>query len=87
MAHFARIDDGIVREVIVIHNNDAPDESAGQAFIASLGLAGEWVQTSYNGNPIDGQDRGPYAGIGYAWNGERFIPPAAPKPAPNAEAV
>jgi len=78
MAHFARIDGGIVREVIVVHNNDAPDEASGQAFIASLGLAGVWVQTSYNGNPIDGQDRGPFAGIGDSWDGERFIRTAAP---------
>ena len=39
---------------------DFPEsEAAGQAFIASLGLAGEWKQTSYNGN-----FRGRYAGIG-----------------------
>ncbi len=48
MAHFAKIENGIVREVIVIGNDDAPTEEAGQAFIASLGIAGEWKQTSYN---------------------------------------
>lgn len=78
MAHFARIDDGIVREVIVVHNDEAPDEETGLAFIASLGMTGEWVQTSYNGNPIEGVDRGPYAGIGYLWDGERFIAPTVP---------
>lgn len=78
MAHFARIEDGLVREVIVVHNNEAPNEASGQAFIASMGLTGQWVQTSYNGNPINGVDRGPYAGIGYLWDGERFIPPASP---------
>lgn len=78
MAHFARVEGGIVRQVIVVSNTDAPDEASGKAFIASLGLAGDWVQTSYNGNPIEGQDRGPYAGIDYKWDGERFIPPAAP---------
>lgn len=83
MAHFARIKDGVVQEVIVVSNDDAPDEAAGLEFIASLRLDGEWVQTSYNANPVDGVDRGPYAGIGYAWDGERFIPPAAP----DAEAV
>jgi len=51
MAHFARIDDGIVREVIVIDNDDCAggefpaSELIGQAFIASIGLAGEWRQT------------------------------------------
>ena len=59
MAHFAKIENGVVREVIVVGNDDAPTEAAGQAFIASVGLAGEWKQTSYNAN-----FRGKYAGIG-----------------------
>ena len=75
MAHFARIEKGKVREIIVVSNDDAPTEAAGQAFIASLGLAGDWVQTSYNGNPIEGQDRGKYAGIGDLWDGEQFTTP------------
>lgn len=75
MAHFARIENGTVREVIVVSNDDAPTEAAGQAFIASIGLAGDWVQTSYNGNPIEGQDRGKYAGIGDLWDGEQFTTP------------
>ena len=64
MAHFAQInEDNIVEQVIVISNeacNDLPypeSEPVGQAFIASLGLAGTWLQTSYNGN-----FRGLYAG-------------------------
>lgn len=56
MAYFAEIDDdGVVLRVIAISNTDAPDpapensESLGQAFIANtLGLSGEWRQTSYN---------------------------------------
>ena len=48
MAHFAKIENGIVTNVIVVHNNEAPDEATGQAFIASIGLDGEWKQTSYN---------------------------------------
>lgn len=65
MAHFAKIENNIVREVIVVDNDncaggDFPEsEAAGQAFIASVGLSGEWRQTSYNGN-----FRGKYAGIG-----------------------
>ncbi len=59
MAHFALIKNGTVAEVIVVGNDDAPDEATGQAFIASIGLAGEWKQTSYNAN-----FRGKYAGIG-----------------------
>jgi hypothetical protein len=73
MAHFAKVENGVVREVIVIGTDDAPTEVAGKAFIASLGLAGEWIQTSYNGNPVEGQDRGKYAGIGDVWNGSEFV--------------
>jgi hypothetical protein len=77
MAHFAQVDNGIVTQVIVISNDDAPDpypasEALGQAFIASLGLGGQWVQTSYHGT-----FRGCYAGIGYTYDPDldEFIPP------------
>jgi hypothetical protein len=45
-------------------------------------LGGEWVQCSYNGNPVNGQDRGGYPGLGWTWTGTRFEPPATPEPAP-----
>ena len=77
MAHFARIENGVVREVIVVSNDDAPTEAAGQAFIASIGLTGEWVQTSYNNNPVEGASRGKYAGIGDLWDGSTFTSPGA----------
>jgi hypothetical protein len=75
MAHFAKINNNVVKEIIVIANDDAPTESAGQAFIASLGLDGEWLQTSYNNN-----FRGTYAGIGYVYDAEldKFIKPVEP---------
>jgi len=78
MANFAQVTNTIVEQVIVISNDDCdnlpfPDsEPVGQAFIASLGYTGEWLQTSYNGN-----FRGCYAGIGYTWNGTDFVPPTA----------
>jgi len=75
MAHFAKIENGIVREVIVVGNDDAPTEAAGQTFIASIGLDGEWVQTSYNNNPVEGASRGKYAGIGDLWDGTTFTTP------------
>ena len=75
MAHFARIENGIVQQVIVVGNDDAPTEAAGQAFIASIGLTGEWVQTSYNNNPVEGASRGKYAGIGDLWDGTTFTTP------------
>ena len=78
MAHFALIKNGTVAEVIVVGNENCggggfpTSEAAGQAFIASLGLAGEWRQTSYNGN-----FRGSYAGIGYTYDAvtDTFTPP------------
>ncbi|NBW20637.1 MAG: hypothetical protein EBR82_72990 [Caulobacteraceae bacterium] len=77
MAHFAQVTNGIVQRVIVVSNDDAPTEAAGQAFLASIGLDGQWVQTSYNNNPIEGQDRGKYAGIGDLWDGEQFTTPSS----------
>jgi len=77
MAHFAQIVDGIVEQVIVVSNDDAPDpypdsDTAGQAFIASLGLTGEWRQTSYHAT-----FRAHYAGIGFTFDADNdvFIPP------------
>jgi hypothetical protein len=81
MANFAQVTNTIVEQVIVIANSDCdnlpfPDsEPVGQAFIASLGYTGEWLQTSYNGN-----FRGCYAGIGYTWNGTDFVPPTVDIP-------
>ncbi len=75
MAHFARVSNGIVQQVIVVSNDDAPTEAAGQAFIASIGLAGTWIQTSYNNNLIEGASRGKYAGIGDTWDGTVFASP------------
>lgn len=61
MAHFAKIENDIVTNVIVIDN---AIETEGALFIAgTLGLDGEWIQTSYNENI-----RGNYAGIGYTYD-------------------
>lgn len=78
MAHFAKIENGIVREIIVIGNSNCLDdngnesESVGKAFILSCGIQGEWIQTSYNGNI-----RGKYAGIGDTYDriNDVFISP------------
>jgi hypothetical protein len=79
MAHFALVDEtNTVREVIVIGNDDCgggdfpASEPVGQAFIASLGLDGEWLQTSYHAN-----FRGKYAGIGDTYDAEldEFVSP------------
>lgn len=70
MAYFAQIDDtNTVLEVIAINNATIDylpfpeSEPIGQQFIASLGLTGNWLQTSYNAN-----FRGVYAGIGYMFD-------------------
>jgi hypothetical protein len=77
MAHFAKIEDGIVREVIVIKNevlldeNGVEQESIGAQFCHDT-FGGEWVQTSYNAN-----FRGKYAGDGDIWDGTNFTSPTA----------
>ena len=79
MAHFARITDNTVQQVIVVSNDDCgggnfpESEPIGQAFIASLGLAGEWKQTSYSAG-----FRSKYAGIGDRYDAEldEFVSPA-----------
>ena len=81
MAHFAQVEDGIVRQVIVVGNDDCgggefpASEPVGQAFIASLGLTGEWRQTSYSGS-----FRGKYAGQGDTFDGDEFLSPELPAP-------
>ena len=76
MAHFAKIENNTVTNVIVVSNDDCgggefpASELIGQAFLASLDLTGEWRQTSYNSN-----FRGTYAGIGFTWNGTEFVAP------------
>ena len=74
MAHAARIEDGIVREVIVVPDDlDATESDAAiEAFIHGIGLSGTWIRTSYNGNI-----RGTYAGIGFAYDSEadEFVAP------------
>jgi hypothetical protein len=70
MAHFAHINQfNTVDQIIVISNEDCgggifpESEPIGQAYIASLGLEGLWLQTSYSGS-----FRGTYAGTGYYYD-------------------
>ena len=81
MAHFALVTNNIVNEVIVISDSDCDNlefpesEPVGQAYIASLGIVGDWLQTSYSGS-----FRNTYAGIGFTFDaslGEygEFVPP------------
>lgn len=71
MAHFAKIENNKVAQVIVVNNEEVPDEATGIAFCKSVfGQDTEWVQTSYNNN-----FRGTFAGIGYTYDGEKFVAP------------
>jgi hypothetical protein len=45
MAHFAKIENGTVTQVIVVDN---AHEANGQEYLNSIGLEGTWIQTSYN---------------------------------------
>jgi hypothetical protein len=85
MAHFVKMTGLNCGDVIVISNNDIDglpfpeSEPVGQAFIAELGLDGDYLQTSYSGS-----FRSCYAGPGYTYNpdvapyGEFVAPPIAP---------
>jgi hypothetical protein len=70
MAHFAKIENNVVTQVIVINNEVLENkpfpesEPIGIAFCKSLyGADTEWLQTSYNEN-----FRGNYAGIGISYD-------------------
>lgn len=76
MAHYAKVVDGIVDQVIVADSKEWCEDN----------LGGTWIQTSYNtrGNVHYGQDGQPdngtalnknYAGIGYSWDGTGFSSP------------
>lgn len=75
MSHYAKVVDGIVKEVIVA------DQNFFDSFVDSS--AGEWIQTSYNtkgnqhpeGRPL----RGNYAGIGFTYDRQNDVF-YAPKP-------
>ena len=77
MAHFAKIENNEVTQVIVVANKDTADangvekEYIGAAFCEKL-FGGTWKQTSYNGTI-----RKNYAGIGYTYNADidAFVPP------------
>ena len=77
MAHFVRLENGVVVQGIVVSNQDTADEHGvekediGIAFCSNL-LGGTWKQTSYNA-----RIRKNYAGIGYTYDEtlDAFVPP------------
>jgi len=81
-AHAARIEDGIVREVIVIPRQEDDRDDLVTAYCNSIGLAGTWIDTSYVG-----ARRGTYAGIGFTYDSENdvFVAPAVAEEAVEEE--
>lgn len=80
MAHFARLQNNTVIDVVVIHNEDIIDENGveseqiGILLCRSIwGYEFDYLQTSYNKNI-----RKNYAGAGYTYDAVRdaFIPPS-----------
>lgn len=73
MAHFAKVENGIVVEVVVVDNEHEAD---GEAYLNSLGLEGTWVQTSYSAS-----FGGKFAGRGYTYDeaSAEFIEPPVPE--------
>lgn len=89
MAHFARIEENTVWEIIVVTNDSISDspfpesELLGQTMLTDSGFAGDWLQCSYSGS-----FRGAFPGTGWTWkpnsrrkDGGTFEPPAIPEPA------
>lgn len=78
MAHFAKIENNTVTEVIVVDDEILLDtegveqESLGEEYCSSL-LGGDWKQTSYNHN-----FRSVFAGVGFEYNTEHdcFVVPS-----------
>ena len=65
MAHFAKIENGLVAEVLVVPNEQ---EHRGQEYLNELGIEGVWIQTSYT-NKIRKQ----FAAIGMSYNAEADV--------------
>jgi hypothetical protein len=77
-AYAARVEDGIVQEVIVIPYLDNDDKKITE-FCNGIGLAGTFVDTCFNGSR-----RGKYASVGDTFvmtkSGGEFVTPAEPEP-------
>ena len=75
MASFAKLQDNIVQQVVVVHNNEAPTEEQGIKFLKSLYTKEDcvWVQTDEN---VEAKFRKNRANIGDTYNEQldAFIP-------------
>jgi hypothetical protein len=75
-AHAARVEDGIVREVIVIPFMDDDDAKVTE-YCNAIGLPGTWLDCSYLGSR-----RGRYPGVGDRYDTEldEFVSPVLVEP-------
>lgn len=78
-AHAAKIENGVVTQVIVIPRQEDDRDDLVTAYCNSIGLPGTWIDTSYTGSR-----RGKYAGIGDKYDAEldEFVAPEAPADQP-----
>lgn len=78
-AHAAKIENGVVTQVIVIPRQEDDRDDLVTAYCNSIGLPGTWIDTSYTGSR-----RGKYAGIGDRYDAEldEFVAPEAPADQP-----
>jgi len=65
MAHFAKVEEGIVVHVLVVSDEH---ENNGESYLHSIGLEGRWIQTSYNW-----RFRGRFAAIGWPYDEENDV--------------
>jgi hypothetical protein len=78
MAHFAQIDENNIVVMVLVTDNNAPNEGY-DWLIDNLG--GNWIKTSYNASI-----RKNYAGVGFTYDNERdaFI---SPQPYPSWQLI
>jgi len=71
-AHAAKVESGVVTQVIVIPRQENDDDALITAYCNGIGLPGTWLDTSYLG-----ARRGKYAGIGDRYDAEadEFVGP------------
>jgi len=76
-AHAARVEDGIVSELIVIPYMDDDDVKVTE-YCNSIGLEGDWKDCSYLG-----ARRGCYPGVGFRYDADldEYVPPQSDEPA------
>ena len=81
-AHAAKIENGVVTQVIVIQNQ-GDEDAAVTAYCNSIGLDGTWLLTTYPREDGSTRVRGKYAGIGDRYDAEldEFVSPVVEAPA------